>query len=137
MFKKYIPLIIAAIYILSPFDIIPDWIIGGGWLDDIAMLGLLLWFFSRIKKGADGTYKQYKNAEKPAGDYKEKKEEESNPYTILGVKKNASKDEIKAAYTKLAAKYHPDKVQHLGQEFQDLAHERFTAIKQAYDTLIK
>ena len=33
---------------------------------------------------------------------------EKDFYTILGVDKNASADEIKSAYRKLAKKYHPD-----------------------------
>jgi DnaJ-class molecular chaperone len=32
----------------------------------------------------------------------------NSPYDILGIKKNASDDEIKVAYRKLAKKYHPD-----------------------------
>ena len=50
-----------------------------------------------------------------------------NPYDILGVDRNASNDDIKKAYRKLAKKYHPDKSE--GNE------ERFKEIADAYDTL--
>ena len=57
------------------------------------------------------------------------------PYTVLGVAPGASREEIKAAYRRLAAKYHPDKVQHLGKDFQKMAEDRFKEIQQAYDEL--
>lgn len=149
MLKKYIPWIIAALYILNPFDIIPDWIIGAGWIDDIAVFGFALWLMSRFKKGSGaystyGKYKQYANTGNSSGysgsnqGRQQKPEaESSDPYTILGINRNATKEEIKKAYKKLAAQYHPDKVQHLGPEFRELAHEKFTAINNAYETLIK
>lgn len=49
-------------------------------------------------------------------------------YDILGVTRNASKDEIKKAYRKLAHKYHPDK--NSGEE------ERFKSINEAYHVLV-
>lgn len=49
-----------------------------------------------------------------------------NFYDVLGVKRDASDDEIKKAFRKLAAKYHPDRG---GDE------ERFKEISEAYDTL--
>jgi molecular chaperone DnaJ len=52
-----------------------------------------------------------------------------NYYDILGVGKNASSDEIKKAYRKLAQKYHPDKGG--GKE----AEAKFKEINQAYQTL--
>src|SRR5919197_1487385 len=51
-------------------------------------------------------------------------------YDTLGVKKNASADEIKKAYRKLAAKYHPDK-----NPGDVSAEERFKEVQNAYDTL--
>ncbi|MBT6514690.1 MAG: DnaJ domain-containing protein [Crocinitomicaceae bacterium] len=58
-------------------------------------------------------------------------------YKILGLAENASEEEIKKAYRKLAIKYHPDKVQHLGEEFQTGAKEKFQKIQDAYETIKK
>jgi DnaJ like chaperone protein len=56
-------------------------------------------------------------------------------YDTLGVPPGASADEIKSAYRELAKKYHPDRVAHLGEEFSELAHTKFTEIQQAYERL--
>ncbi len=61
----------------------------------------------------------------------------TDPYTILEVSKTASMDEIKDAYKKALAQYHPDKVSHLGQELQDLAAQKTKMIVEAYDQLQK
>ena len=53
--------------------------------------------------------------------------EEKSPYTVLGVPSTASDEEITQAYRQMAKQYHPDRVAHLGPEFQGLAedaHER-------------
>ena len=59
------------------------------------------------------------------------------PYRVLEIDRSASDDEIKKAYRKMANKYHPDKVAHLGKEMQDLAEEKFKAVNDAYQQLKK
>src|SRR5205807_10060321 len=51
-------------------------------------------------------------------------------YDTLGVKKGASADEIKKAYRKLAAKYHPDR-----NPGDASAEEKFKEVQNAYDVL--
>lgn len=55
-------------------------------------------------------------------------------YDILGLQKNASDDDIKKAYRKLASKYHPDKYQD-GDSEKAQAEEKFKEAKEAYETL--
>jgi len=52
---------------------------------------------------------------------------------ILGVTVEDSPATIRKKYKELLAKYHPDKVQHLGIEFQEMAERKTKAIMEAYD----
>ena len=58
----------------------------------------------------------------------------TNPYEVLGVSKNATDEEIKAAYKKLALKYHPDN--YADNPLSDLAEEKMKEINEAYDAII-
>ncbi len=60
-----------------------------------------------------------------------------NAYKILEIDKSATNDEIKKAYRKMAKKYHPDKVIHLGKEHQEGAKEKFRQVQEAYEQLQK
>ncbi|MFZ5765674.1 MAG: DnaJ domain-containing protein [Thermodesulfobacteriota bacterium] len=58
--------------------------------------------------------------------------QEQQYYDVLGLTPDAAFDEIKKAYRQLSMKYHPDKVGHLGQEFQGVAEEKMKEINAAY-----
>jgi DnaJ like chaperone protein len=58
-------------------------------------------------------------------------------YDILEINPNASNEEIKKAYRKMAVKYHPDKVSHLGDAAQKAASEKFKEVQLAYENIKK
>ena len=58
-----------------------------------------------------------------------------DPWEVLELEPGASLEEIQAAYKAQLLKYHPDRVSHLGDEFQQLAHRKTLAIRQAYTIL--
>jgi len=58
-------------------------------------------------------------------------------YKILEVTPDANDSELKKAYRKMATKYHPDKVSHLGAEFQKAAKEKFQEVQAAYEQVKK
>ncbi len=61
----------------------------------------------------------------------------SHPFVILGITREASGAEIKAAYRKLVRENHPDRLiaQGMPQEFVDLANEKLATINDAYDRI--
>lgn len=61
----------------------------------------------------------------------------SNPYAVLGLENSASKEDIRRRYMELSAKYHPDKVNHLGEELIRLAREKSVEINRAYEAIRK
>ena len=54
-------------------------------------------------------------------------------YAVLGLEPGADMEAIKRSYRQLSMKYHPDKVSHLGEEFQEVAEEKMKEINAAYD----
>ena len=53
-----------------------------------------------------------------------------DPYSVLGVTKSASADEVKKAFRKLAKKYHPDQ-----NKGDPKAQEKFAEVSSAYEIL--
>ncbi|MBP8851207.1 MAG: TerB family tellurite resistance protein [Breznakibacter sp.] len=64
-------------------------------------------------------------------------ESTESAYKILEISAEATDDEVKKAYRKMALKYHPDKVSHLGEEFQKTAGEKFRKVNEAYEKIKK
>ena len=60
-----------------------------------------------------------------------------NAYKILEVDSNASLDEIKKAYRKMAKKYHPDKLRGQDPAMIKGAEEKFREVQKAYETLMR
>ena len=58
-------------------------------------------------------------------------------YDILGVPRNATAEEIKKAYRKLAQEYHPDKLAGVPPAVKKLAEEKFKDVQEAYEILSK
>ncbi len=58
-------------------------------------------------------------------------------YKILEIESTSSNDDLKKAYRRMAMKYHPDKVSHLGEDFKKVAHEKFRKVQEAYDQVKK
>ena len=58
-------------------------------------------------------------------------------YRVLEITPNATDEEVKKAYRKMAVKYHPDKVATLGEDVQKAAEEKFKAVSQAYEAICR
>lgn len=63
----------------------------------------------------------------------------SDPYEILDVKRNASNEEIRAAYIKIIKEFHPDRLASKGlpEEFRKLGAKKTTEANVAYDQIKK
>ena len=148
---KIIFAVLAALYALWPLDLLTDFSVGVGWIDDILLIIAVWWFFfSKPGKSPQGFwrfYNQYNQRRQARGEsyYQEgganretnrqARAERKDAYTVLGVEPGASEEEIKRAYRELANKYHPDKVEFMGEEFRELAEKKFKEIQEAYQAL--
>ena len=151
MIRKILFTILGLGYALCPYDLLPDFFVGVGWIDDIIVL-IVLWKLlqryqtGRYGAGRDDSQSTQGSAGQSKGAFNENESfgtgqrsrggfARSDPYDVLGISRSASPDEIKGAYKELANRYHPDKVTHLGEEFQQMAEERFKEIQEAYQEL--
>ncbi|HOP48278.1 MAG TPA: DnaJ domain-containing protein [Desulfobacteraceae bacterium] len=137
---KVLLAILAILYVISWYDLIPDFFIGLGWIDDLIVLFFLWRYFFANKRKIYSTSQKENNQH-----FKERREGEAfqnkgddtqkDPFEVLGINRGASQEEIKKAYRELVNQYHPDKVSYLGKEFRELAEVRFKEINKAYQEL--
>ena len=136
--KKWL-FLIAALYLFFPRDLIPDFSGRGlGLIDDVVLMGALTYFFRKharqymANQRASGQASGHERAPGPEPD---SFSAGSDPYAVLGISRQAGQKEIQAAYRERMHEYHPDKVAHLGEDLQKLAHQRSLEIQQAYQRL--
>ena len=58
-------------------------------------------------------------------------------YKVLEVDRSATNEEIKKAYRNMAVKYHPDKLNHLGEDIRNASEEKFKKVNEAYEKIKK
>jgi len=136
-------LILAAIvYFLLPYDLLPDFFGLPGRIDDLVVMAWLAWFYRSHVQQYIANRPEREPADRSAGAGSRQRSAAAasqrrafDPFEVLGVARSASSDEIQAAYRSRMMEYHPDKVAHLGDELQKLAHEKSQQIQRAYRQL--
>ncbi len=137
--KKWL-IAIAVFYLVFPRDLIPDYLGRGlGLVDDLLVIALLVWFYRRHLRGMAARATQ--ESEGPERKQRSSPAQptasglEFDPYQVLGIPMSASAETIRSAYKARMNEYHPDKVAHLGEELQQLAHRKALEIQRAYRQL--
>ncbi len=136
-------LIVAAIvYLVMPYDLLPDFLGLPGRIDDVLIMGWLAWFYRNhlqqyvARESEKGQTGQTEDGSGGQGATRAAKSSMAfDAYEVLGVTRSASSDAIQEAYRSRMQEYHPDKVAHLGEELQQLAHEKSQQIQRAYRQL--
>ena len=60
---------------------------------------------------------------------------QKDPYKVLGITEDATDDEVRRAYRRMAMKYHPDRVAGMSEELQRNAAEQMKEINSAYEAI--
>lgn len=129
-------LIAATVYLIVPWDL--DFIPVIGRLDDLFFLALAGYYFWKQPQAPGGGARRKSAAgHATGGPDRPAAAGEEDPYLLFGVSAQDDGETIKKAYRDLIAKYHPDRVHHLGEEFKELAADKTAAINAAYEKIKK
>lgn len=138
---KKLLIAIGVLYLIFPRDLLPDYFGRGlGLLDDATVAALLVAFYRRqlrahAERQASGQGAGSSQRSSSAPPRAAPAEPAFDPRAVLGVAASASDAEIRAAYRERMQEYHPDKVEHLGEELRELAHRKALEIQRAYEAL--
>lgn len=139
MWPAVLLLTAALLYVIFPWDF--DFVPFVGRLDDLLFVLLALYYYRKRKRALGGRGGASEARREGPSEKRESGEtmrgEESDPYLLLGVDRGDGEDDIKRAYREMLGKYHPDRVQHLGEEFREMAARKAKAINLAWQRIRK
>ena len=130
---KLIFILIGLAYFLFPTDLIPD--VAGllGFIDDLAVFGILIYqYHLKIKKYQE----KFKNLKNEYQQGNKNIKSSRSAYEVLGITPKTPLSAVKKEYKKLMSKYHPDLVNHLGPELKEFAEEKSKEIQAAYQNIL-
>lgn len=135
-------------YLILPIDVIPDLFLGVGFLDDLVILiatcRVILGHVKPKHREQARLRMEQKGGRIREDEFRETKNNQrdscrrNHPRTqdyyaqILGLNGDINLESVKSRYSDLAMKYHPDRVQHLGDEFREMAEQKMKEINEAY-----
>lgn len=129
---------LAILYLVLPRDLVFDFFARGlGFVDDLALAALFYWYYRKRQREHAHGPRERDRQRAGAEPRQAAPETPSDPHEVLGIPATASADEIQAAYRARMSEYHPDKVAHLGEDLQKLAHRKAQEIQRAYQELRK
>lgn len=143
-------LLLCVLYVVIPVDLIPDFLGLPGRFDDLLVaLGTLLYLYSTSRKipGTGGSREARSSRQGQRG-HEGKSESEgassrkaapgsSDPYEVLGADRGQGFEEIRRRYKEKLLQYHPDRVMHLGREFQEMAERKTKEITEAFQKILR
>ena len=141
-------LILVILYFISPVDIFPDFLGLPGRVDDflVALVGLYFMYTNptgkkRDRKARNGPESTRSgegagNREDPGtGASPGKDDGPRDPYEVLGVSPDTPLPQIRRRYRERLLQVHPDRIEHLGDEFKDLAEQKTRELNEAFQSI--
>lgn len=143
-------IISALVYFILPLDAVPDILPGVGFTDDLGVLvAVLTTILAHVRpehrerakellewkwaaRAGQSRAEEQSRQKRGAGRSRQAASPRTRYSAVLGVEPDADLLEIRSQYLDLVKKYHPDRVQHLGPEFQEMAEQKLKEINEAY-----